>query len=46
MNQIAQFVPVYIACGGTKEEALDFMFARKVLTKIQEGTKTILKRDY
>jgi len=35
MNQIAQFVPVYIACGGTKEEALDFMFARKVLTKIQ-----------
>lgn len=35
MSQIEQFVPVFIACGGTKEEALDFLFARKLLTKVQ-----------
>lgn len=35
MHQIEQFVPVFIACGGTKEDALDFLFARKVLAKIQ-----------
>jgi len=35
MHQIEQFVPVFIACGGKKEEALDFLFARKVLTKVQ-----------
>lgn len=35
MNQIEEFVPVFMACGGSKEEALDFMLARKVLTKIQ-----------
>ena len=34
-NQIQQFVPVFIACGGSKEEALDFLFTRKVLYKIE-----------
>ncbi|MBQ9118286.1 MAG: hypothetical protein IJY11_03685 [Clostridia bacterium] len=34
MVQISNFVPVYVALGGTKEEALDFMFARKVLRKL------------
>ena len=34
MVQINNFVPVYVALGGTKEEALDFMFARKVLRKL------------
>ena len=33
MVQIENFVPVYVALGGTKEEALDFMFARKILRK-------------
>ncbi len=50
-NQIASFVPVYCACGGTKEEALDFMFARKVLRKLEgrfedyvrEALKELLK---
>lgn len=35
MNQIENFTPVFVACGGTKEEALDFMFARKVLRKLE-----------
>lgn len=34
-NQIVKFVPVYAACGGTKEKALDLMFARKVLRKLE-----------
>jgi len=34
MVQINNFVPVYVALGGTKEEALDFMFARKILRKL------------
>ncbi len=34
MVQINNFVPVYVAMGGKKEEALDIMFARKVLRKL------------
>ena len=35
MNQIDNFVPVFVALGGTKAEALDFMFSRKVMRKLQ-----------
>ncbi len=35
MNQIENFVPVYVALGGTKNEALDFIFSRKVIRKLQ-----------
>lgn len=35
MNQISVFVPVYVALGGTKEEAIDIMFSRKVLHKLE-----------
>lgn len=35
MNQIENFVPVYVALGGTKNEALDFIFSRKVMRKLQ-----------
>lgn len=42
-NQLEKFVPVYIACGGTVEEAIDIMFSRKVLRKLEgiydENTK-------
>ena len=34
MVQINQFVPVYVALGGTKEAALDFMFSSKVMRKL------------
>ena len=34
MVQIEKFVPVFVALGGTKEEALDFMFAKKILRKM------------
>lgn len=35
LNQILRFVPVYVACGGTSAKALDLMFARKVLRKLE-----------
>lgn len=35
VNQIDLFVPVFIACGGTKEEALDFMFSGKIMRKLE-----------
>lgn len=42
-NQLEAFVPVYIACGGNVEEAIDVMFSRKVLRKLEgiydENTK-------
>ena len=34
-NQLEKFVPVYIACGGTVDEAIDIMFSRKVLRKLE-----------
>jgi len=33
-NQIKRFVPVFVAMGGTKERALDIMFANKILRKV------------
>lgn len=45
-NQLDKFVPVYIACGGTVDEAIDIMFSRKVLRKLEglydEKTKECL----
>lgn len=35
MHQIELFTPVYVECGGTKEEALDFIISRKVLNKLE-----------
>ena len=34
-NQLEKFVPVYLACGGTVDEAVDVMFSRKVLRKLE-----------
>lgn len=36
MNQMDDFVPVYIACGGTKEEAIDYILTHKILRKLDE----------
>lgn len=35
MNQIKVFVPVYVACGGSKEQAIDLMFAKKIMRKLE-----------
>lgn len=45
-NQLEKFVPVYLECGGTIDEAVDIMFSRKILRKLEgiydEDTKTKL----
>ena len=35
MNQIRAFVPVFVACGGTSAKAIDVMFSRKILRKLE-----------
>lgn len=34
-KQINSFVPVFVACGGTEGEALDYLIARKILKKFE-----------
>lgn len=34
-KQMTDFVPVYIACGGTEMDALDYMIQRKILKKFE-----------
>lgn len=45
MVQIENFVPVYVALGGKKEEALDFMFARKIMRKISGMFEDYVKEE-
>lgn len=44
LNQIDNFVPIYVSCGGKKEEALDFMFARKILYKLDGRLEDYIKQ--
>ncbi len=41
--QMEKFVPVYIACGGSKTEALDYLFTHKVLRKLESRYETYLR---
>lgn len=34
-QQLETFIPAYVACGGTVGEAVDIMFARKILRKLE-----------
>lgn len=45
MNQVQVFVPIYVACGGTAYKALDLMFARKVLRKLEGRFEENLKQN-
>ena len=35
LNQLEKIVPAFIACGGTKEDALDFMLCKKLFAKLE-----------
>ena len=35
LHQIEMIVPVFVACGGTKETAIDFMISRKLVAKLE-----------
>lgn len=39
LRQIEILVPVYVACGGSKEDALDFLFSRKIVAKPERALR-------
>ena len=45
MKQIENFVPVYVACGGSETEAFDFIFANKILKKFESLNIAFLKDE-
>ena len=42
-RQIENYVPIYIACGGKEEEALDDILAKKVLRKLESQNPIYIK---
>ena len=36
VSQMEEFIPVYIACGGKKNEAIDYLLTHKILRKLDE----------
>ncbi len=45
MKQIKMFVPVYVACGGSEVEALDYMVARKILRKFESLNLPFMQQE-
>ena len=45
LNQIEVLVPTYLACGGKKEEILDFLLTRKVLVKLEGRFEEYVKNS-
>ena len=43
MHQLETFVPTFISTGGNKIEALDFMFSRKVINKLEGRFEDYIK---
>ena len=45
MKQIRDFVPCFIACGGTEQQAVDFIVAKKVLRKFESLSLGFMKDE-
>jgi phosphatidylglycerophosphatase A len=45
MGQVHKFVPVYVACGGTEEQGLDYIFANKILRKFESLNLAFLQNE-
>jgi hypothetical protein len=45
MKQIRLFVPVYIACGYSELEGMDYMLANKILRKFESLNLTFLQKE-
>lgn len=43
INQITNIVPVFVACGGTKETAIDYMISKKLVSKIEGRFEEYIK---
>ena len=45
MKQMYDFIPVYVACGGTELGGLDYIIARKVLKKFESQNVTFVRDE-
>lgn len=45
MKQLGDFVPCFIACGGTEIQAVDFIVAKKVLRKFESLSLGFMKDE-
>ena len=45
LKQLKDFIPVYVACGGTELDGLDFIFTNKILKKFQSLNIGFLKDE-
>ena len=45
MKQLKDFVPCFIACGGTEIQAIDFIVAKKVLRKFESLSLGFMKDE-
>ncbi len=45
LKQLKVFIPVYVACGASELEGLDFIFTNKILKKIESLNITFLKDE-
>ncbi len=43
MKQIKQYVPIYIACGGNELDALDDIFSKKILRKLESQNPVYIR---
>jgi hypothetical protein len=45
MKQLKDFVPCYVACGGTEIDGIDFMVAKKILRKFESLNLGFIKDE-
>ena len=45
MKQLKSFVPVYVACGGTEKEGVDYMLATKVFRKFEALNLSLIRDE-
>jgi len=45
MKQMKVFVPVYVACGGTQLDAIDYMLATKVFRKFDALNLSLIRGE-
>lgn len=45
MKQLNVFVPVYVACGGTENEAIDYILATKVFRKFESLNLSLIRDE-
>ena len=45
LKQMYEFIPVYVACGGTELDGMDYIIARKVLKKFESMNVSFVRDD-